>query len=276
VKNSFRLGALATVLAVVGAGCGKPHDPTATPPTPAGAAGTAGAAASAVEEVSGPPGVIKGKVVYKGEPKPGKIEMGKDANCAKMHSEPVVEQWFLGGEGGALGNVIVEISKGPKAWRDAPGPVETKTFLLDQKGCLYHPSVFAIRAGTPFEVKNSDDTDHNVHFYGASNKSGAKDNVAQSKGAPNIKWALANPEEEPVNFKCDVHPWMGAYGRIVGHNWFVVTDKTGTFEFKNVPPGDYTLKAYHERFDAPMVKKNVKVEPSGSAECNFPAFDFNG
>lgn len=231
-----------------------------------------GGASAATPEITGDPGVIKGKATYTGEPKPGKIDMGKDANCAKAHPTPMAEEWFVGGEGGTLGNVVIEVARGPKAWKAKPGDVSTKAVTLDQAGCAYVPHVFALRAGTPFEVKNSDDTDHNIHFYGEANKTGSKDNVAQPKGAANLKWNLANAEEFPVYFKCDVHPWMQAFGRVLDHNYFVVTSKTGTFEFKDLPPGEYTMQAWHEKFADP-VKKKVNLPAGGSVEFN-PVFKF--
>jgi plastocyanin len=271
MKSWIGIGGLVAAIALTGCGDGNQGSSGGAAPAGGGAAPAGGGAKK--EEVSGDPGSIAGKVTYKNPPKLGTIDMSKDANCAKKHATPMAEEYFLAGEGGTLGNVVVEIARGPKAWKAAPGPVETKTMVLDQVGCAYVPHVFALRAGTPFEVKNSDETDHNIHFYGDANKTGAKDNVAQPKGAANLKWSLANAEENPVYFKCDVHPWMQSFGRVLDHNYFTVTSKTGAFEFKNLPPGEYTMQAWHESFSAP-VKKKVTVPAGGSVEFN-PVFDFD-
>ena len=50
-----------------------------------------------------------------------------------------------------------------------------------------------------------------------------------------------------VPFKCDVHGWMNAYVGVVDHPYFAVTDKGGKFELKDLPPGTYTIEAWHEK-----------------------------
>ena len=52
--------------------------------------------------------------------------------------------------------------------------------------------------------------------------------------------------EVMVRFKCDVHPWMAAYVGVVAHPYFAVTDAYGAFDIKGLPPGTYTLEAWHE------------------------------
>lgn len=273
-QNAWVCVGLAGVLVAAGCGGGD-GDKKPAAPAASGAAADKGGEAAKTPEVSGPAGSIKGKVTFTGEPPKLKaIDMAKDPKCVAAHKDPVLEESLLAGDGNTLGNVVVEVKRGPKTWRTAAAaaPVPTTKVVMDQKGCMYVPHVFAIRAGTPFEVKNSDDTDHNVHFYGEANKTGSKDNVAQPKGAPNITWNLAVAEENPALFKCDVHPWMNAYGRILDHGSFVVTAKDGMFELKDLPPGEYTVQAWHEMHEKPVSKK-VTVEPGKPADWN-PVFKF--
>ena len=49
-----------------------------------------------------------------------------------------------------------------------------------------------------------------------------------------------------VPVKCNVHPWMKSYIAVVGNPYFQVTGADGKFTLKNVPPGTYTLTAWHE------------------------------
>jgi hypothetical protein len=53
--------------------------------------------------------------------------------------------------------------------------------------------------------------------------------------------------EVMIPFKCDVHAWMLAYVGVVPHPYFAVTGKEGTFELQSVPPGTYTIEAWHEK-----------------------------
>jgi hypothetical protein len=52
----------------------------------------------------------------------------------------------------------------------------------------------------------------------------------------------------PIPVKCNVHPWMKAYIAVVGNPYFQVTGDDGSFTLKNVPPGTYTLTAWHETY----------------------------
>ena len=50
-----------------------------------------------------------------------------------------------------------------------------------------------------------------------------------------------------IPFKCDVHGWMNAYVGVLDHPYFAVTKTDGMFSIPNLPPGTYTLAAWHER-----------------------------
>jgi hypothetical protein len=106
---------------------------------------------------------------------------------------------------------------------------------------MYEPYVMGVVTGQKFKVHNSDALLHNVHATPKVNK---EFNFAQvSKGQENEK-SFDQPEVL-VRMKCDVHPWMFAYIGVVDHPYFAVTDKDGNFTIKNVPPGKYTVEAYH-------------------------------
>src|SRR6266849_4649482 len=66
--------------------------------------------------------------------------------------------------------------------------------------------------------------------------------------------------EEIIPVKCNVHPWMKGYIAVFKHPYFAITDKDGTFDLKNVPPGDYTIEAWHEKYG--VLTQKVAVEPN--------------
>ena len=49
-----------------------------------------------------------------------------------------------------------------------------------------------------------------------------------------------------VPFKCDVHGWMSAYVGVLDHPYFGTTAPDGTVVLGNLPPGTYTIEAWHE------------------------------
>jgi hypothetical protein len=60
---------------------------------------------------------------------------------------------------------------------------------------------------------------------------------------------------------------MRAYVNVMSHPYFAVTGPDGKFEIKNLPPGEYTLAAVHEKFDEQTIK--VKVGPRESVKAGF-------
>ena len=67
-------------------------------------------------------------------------------------------------------------------------------------------------------------------------------------------------EEVMVRFKCNVHPWMVAWVGVVSHPFFAVTGEDGTFTLKGLPPGEYTLEAWHEKLGTQT--QTVTVAPT--------------
>jgi hypothetical protein len=53
--------------------------------------------------------------------------------------------------------------------------------------------------------------------------------------------------EVMIPLKCDLHGWMRAYIGVVAHPYFAVSSDGGRFELKNLPPGTYTVEAWHEK-----------------------------
>ena len=66
---------------------------------------------------------------------------------------------------------------------------------------------------------------------------------------------------------CNIHSWMRAYIGVLDHPYFAVTGENGLFEIGNVPPGEYTIGAWHETLGEQEFK--VTVAPSGTSTADF-------
>lgn len=184
---------------------------------------------------------LTGKVLFSGgAPAKELIKMDADAFCKSAHSEPVYTQEVVANSNGTLEWVLVYIKGGVSASYPAPSQPVT----LDQKGCQYQPHVFGIQAGQTLRIVNSDGTLHNIH---ALPKINAEFNIGQpfQKMATDKKF---DKPEVPLRFKCDVHKWMGAYCGVFNHPFFAVTNDQGTYEIKNLPPGNYVIEAWQEKY----------------------------
>jgi hypothetical protein len=70
-----------------------------------------------------------------------------------------------------------------------------------------------------------------------------------------------------VSVRCDLHPWMQAWLGVVDHPYFAVTGADGRYRLADVPPGDYTVAVWHERFGTQ--ETSVTVVPRGDVEASF-------
>ena len=185
-------------------------------------------------------GAVTGRVSFEGTaPENPLLRISGDPMCARAHGDGISFDNYVVTEGG-LDNVFVHVKDGLGNYHfDTPAePVR-----LDQQGCRYVPHVIGVRAGQPLEVINSDDTLHNVHAVPDVNR---EFNFPQStKGQRTSRTFTAS--EVMVPLKCDLHPWMKAYVGVVEHPYFAVTTGGGRFDLKNLPPGTYTIEAWHAK-----------------------------
>jgi plastocyanin len=205
-------------------------------------------------------GDVKGVVSFEGTaPKNEPVKMNADPVCVKANSTPQFQETYMV-EDGKLANVFVYVKDGLGNYvYDTP----TDPVKLDQAGCRYTPHVFGVRMNQPVEIVNSDDTLHNIHAL-------PKANSEFNNGQPIKGMKMSHTfsaKEVMVPFKCDVHGWMNAYVGVLDHPYFATTGKDGSFELKSLPPGTYTIEAWHEKL-GPMTE-SVTIAAKDSKEVNF-------
>jgi len=205
---------------------------------------------------------LKGTVKFEGTaPKPSPIDMSADPLCAKARSTPATTEDIVVGADGGVANVVVYVSDGLSS-HSFPPPEQPAT--LEQKGCQYRPHVLALQANQKLEVVNSDETTHNIHPTPNNNREW---NMSQPHGVP-LEQSFAR-EEIAIPVKCNVHPWMRGYIAVFKHPYFAVTDKNGSFELKNLPPGTYTITAWQEKLGPQIQKVTVAAGESKTLDFAF-------
>jgi plastocyanin len=235
-------------------------DHAAPAATAEGSAGGGTAAPAAAAAVVADAGTLGGTIKFEGAPaKMSAVQMGADPYCQSQHPTPQMDEEVMVGPGGELANVIVFV-------KDVAGnfPTPTTAALLDQKGCHYVPHVTAVQVGQPVEIRNSDATLHNVH---AMPKVNSQFNEGQPvQGMVSTK-KFDKVEMVPFRVKCDVHGWMKSYMVVLPHPYHGVTATNGTFSIPNLPPGNYTLVAWHEKYG--QQEQQVTVGPKEQKQVTF-------
>jgi hypothetical protein len=203
---------------------------------------------------------ISGTVNYGGQAEVEQIDMSAEPDCAAKHSGGATRK-IVDVNGGKLRNVFVYVKEGlpQRSWPaggDAP--------VLDQEGCEYRPHVLGVRAGQDFVIKNSDGLLHNVN---AKPKTNRGFNVGQPTTMETKK--QFSQAEVMVPVTCEVHGWMQSYIAVVDHPYYAVTNDDGSFSIQGLPPGTYTVEAWHEKLGTKTVQVTVAAQETKQADFTF-------
>jgi len=207
-------------------------------------------------------GTVTGVITYTGTPPKMKpIDMSKEPTCAKQHATPVMTEGAVTGPGNTLADVVVYVSAGDQGGAQASTPVR-----YDQKGCQYLPHVAVMETGQPLEIYNDDETSHNIHPMPKLN---SEWNKSQPPGTPPIQTSFDKAEFIPV--KCNVHPWMHGYFAVLKTSHYTVSGPDGAFKLEGLPPGKYTLTAWHERFGTQTAEVTITGSETQTVKFVFRA-----
>jgi plastocyanin len=191
---------------------------------------------------------VSGAVEFTGAaPAAEKLDRSADPFCAKksFDDEAVIVK------DKKLVNVWVHVVKGAPDGKAADSAPEV---VVGQQDCMYRPRMQMALLGQKVVAKNGDPVLHNVHTYlGAA--------TVFNKGMPN---AAAKPivhvADKPgvIRWKCDVHAWMRGYVGVNKNPHQAITGDDGTFKL-DVPPGKYTVEAWHEKYGAKTAELTVEA-----------------
>ncbi|MFQ5690270.1 MAG: carboxypeptidase regulatory-like domain-containing protein [Gemmatimonadota bacterium] len=220
-----------------------------------------GVAGPSMRGSGGAGGTITGVVRFQGEyPTPEKIEVTQDASVCG--TTKLSNTFVISPENKGLKNVLVTVEgvTGGKA------PTPTPRATITQKGCSYEPHFQVVELGpqpTELLIRNEDGILHNINV---SMGGRTLFNSAQPAILKELKKKLRRPGVAAV--KCDVHGWMNAYIVVLkGQPYYSVSDDTGAFAIHGVPPGTYTLRAWHEALGE--MTRSVTVAEGKTVKVDF-------
>lgn len=135
-----------------------------------------------------------------------------------------------------LGDAVVYIARGPRL---PSGSRPDAVMSLDAR--QFRPRVIVVPAGTTVNFPNLDPFNHNVF---SSDSGNTFDLGLYGRGeAANHRFTRAGL----VRVYCNIHPRMSGFVVVRDNGWYAQPGADGSFTIPNVPPGTYTLKAWHER-----------------------------
>jgi plastocyanin len=141
-------------------------------------------------------------------------------------------------------------------------PYRARTFqIVTQRDAVFRPHVLPLVVGSTVEWPNKDDIFHNVFSMSESN--------------PFDLGLYKDPEVKKVEFKnpgrvdvfCSIHSKMSCVLLVLENPFFSATDTAGHYKIENVPPGNYRVRAWHERL--PAHTQEVTVPENGELRVDF-------
>jgi plastocyanin len=209
-------------------------------------------------------GTVTATVTFEGTPPaPPMISLAGDRHCVtEAGAAERAEEQIVVGDNQALQNVFVYVKDGLGAFGF---PVPPEPVVLDQDKCRYTPRVLGVRVGQALQVRNSDPLLHNVRSNGVINQAFNKSTPIEGMSF-NHTFAT---KEVMVPFKCDVHGWMSAYVGVLDHPYFGTTTPDGRVVLGNLPPGTYTIEAWHEQLGTKTQQVTIAAKESKDVSFSF-------
>ena len=200
-------------------------------------------------------GSVSGNVMLKEQlPPVAPISTGRDsAICGQSIPDESVQL-----QGMSVAGAVV--------WLD--GVHSGKSFGLERRleleslHCKLSPRVQVAAIGSSVNIIGHDKLRQHLRFI-ATGESAPRANILLGSGEQVIPTDLPFKSAGMVTVRDDEHPWTRAYLAVFEHPYFAVTDAKGSFTIEGVPPGSYTLRAWHERTG--LVAQPVVVPASGAA-----------
>lgn len=191
-------------------------------------------------------------------PKPEKLLINRDADVCGVTKKS--DSFLVSPKTKGLRNVVLSV----EGVQNPPRLQEIPTARIIQQGCMYSPHIQVATVGAALQITNKDNLLHNIHSYLLPSKR-TLFNLAQPIQNQVTKVVLK--DDGVIHVKCDVHNWMSAYIVVKSHPYVALSDENGTFRINQVPPGSYTLRAWHEELGS--MDKEVTIEAGKETQIDF-------
>jgi hypothetical protein len=222
-------------------------------------------------------GMITGVATWKGEvPELPPIEIQADTNVCGEEVPSLALQ--VNPKNNGVRYVLVYLERVEK------GRAPADKYSLHMIACQFSEHILPFVRSQVMAMVNSDPILHNPHFFNLRNQSVL--NIPMPIRTQEIDHKFlqvpGKNENGVMRFQCDVHSNMNGYWSGFAHPYFAVTDANGKFEISGVPPGKYTLVAWHEGYkvireessrpiyDRPHIRRQeIEVKPKETVEAHF-------
>lgn len=227
-----------------------------------------GQAATYKEVAVGSGGSITGAVKFTGKDQPAKVySITKDNDVCGTGKREIDYVRIVNGH---LQDTVVYLEK---VKQGKPFPADVGDVTIDQKGCKFTPFLQVMRNQANLVAINRDLVLHNIHTYELIR--------GDAKGPKKTLFNISQPDPNTVTNKikmrrgpamkveCDAHDFMHSFVFVAKNPYYAVVKEDGTFSIDNIPPGKYTLKAWHGMLKNLKAKVEVKAGATTTIDFTF-------
>jgi plastocyanin len=132
---------------------------------------------------------------------------------------------------------------------------------MTQKDETFIPHVLPILRNTTVDFPNQDEIFHNVFSL-----SGPK-TFDLPKYPAGASRSVTFPKAGVVNVFCHIHTDMSAVIMVLDNPFFITPGQDGKYSLADVPPGEYTIVAWHERIKP--VRRKIRVVAGQATPMSF-------
>jgi hypothetical protein len=232
-------------------------------------------------------GTITGKVtITEGKPIPkgfNLITFPDPVYCGRISTGTgwrILHEFTLAQDGG-LQDAVVLLTDATKG---KPFTFEPPT--IEAKDCRFLPFVSVVKDRSEVNVVNMDPVFHDIQAYETSHLGPRvlfntplpmNPHHKRNVGADSHEHLAGQPMKEVIRMtkdrrifvmQCGFHAYMESWGLAVDNPYFAITQADGTFSLRDVPPGDYTLVAWHPGVGT-MTEQKVTVPAQQTVKADF-------
>ena len=132
---------------------------------------------------------------------------------------------------------------------------------IAQKDEQFVPHLVAVTIGSSVSFPNDDPFFHNVF----SLSRGSSFNLGRYASGVTRSRVFRKPGI--VKVFCELHSHMSAVVRVFDHPWFTIPDDRGAFAINDVPAGEHTVVAWHERIGER--RDRISIRPGQATDVSF-------
>jgi hypothetical protein len=232
-------------------------------------------------------GTVAGKVtITEGKPIPkgfNLITFPDPVYCGRISTGTgwrILKEFSVAADGGLKDAVVLlmDVAKG-KPFKFEPPTIEARD-------CRFLPFVNVVKDRAEVKVVNMDPVFHDIQAYETSHLGPRvlfntplpmNPHHKRNVGSDSHEHMAGQPMSEEIHMtkgrrifvmQCGFHAYMESWGMAVDNPYYMLTAADGSFSLTDVPPGDYTLVAWHPGVGT-MLEKKVTVPAKGTVSANF-------